>query len=365
KVETEYESGSYRYFDDETGWCQRLKPNFVFQYCYLEDQVPGYKSNWKKPPFGLIGDTFLQKKAQTTMPMTAASGDKEIQDKRKKNMEEFSSPRTHYKWNDSDAQSQSQSTHAIPRLSKTNPPALLSDVMSKEWIETPNNESALTTQSGNLKMQMHPDNDLQSPPSGIESEPLMHKQFVDSKRRATNINHNRKPHPMSTHENDSLEIERERSKELTPQYPSATRANPPMYQQRRPHTASSMSQLPSGQSSVEIIYLSIICYVIYMYIHILYCFALFYISLQILVASEKPSTDTQSSGRQRAFRPPIHHQSAQSLRPSGLSSQTQDHSHASHSNTPTTDSSFNSGNNRHYAHHPTPPTQTQVRVTQK
>mmetsp|Transcript_1347 Transcript_1347/g.1969 ORF Transcript_1347/g.1969 Transcript_1347/m.1969 type:complete len:548 (+) Transcript_1347:82-1725(+) len=35
----EYEIGTYVYFDYETGWCQRLKADFTFEYPYLEDEL--------------------------------------------------------------------------------------------------------------------------------------------------------------------------------------------------------------------------------------------------------------------------------------------------------------------------------------
>jgi CCR4-NOT transcription complex subunit 3 len=35
----EYEQGTYVYFDYETGWCQRLKQDFRFEYTYLEDSL--------------------------------------------------------------------------------------------------------------------------------------------------------------------------------------------------------------------------------------------------------------------------------------------------------------------------------------
>jgi len=35
----EYEQGTYVYFDFETGWCQRLKQDFRFEYSYLEDSL--------------------------------------------------------------------------------------------------------------------------------------------------------------------------------------------------------------------------------------------------------------------------------------------------------------------------------------
>lgn len=34
------ERGTYVYFDYETGWCQRIKTDFTFDYQYLEDEVP-------------------------------------------------------------------------------------------------------------------------------------------------------------------------------------------------------------------------------------------------------------------------------------------------------------------------------------
>lgn len=40
KVTTdEYEQGTYVYFDYETGWCQRIKADFRFEYSYLEDSL--------------------------------------------------------------------------------------------------------------------------------------------------------------------------------------------------------------------------------------------------------------------------------------------------------------------------------------
>lgn len=40
KVTTEdYEQGTYVYFDYESGWCQRIKSDFRFEYSYLEDSL--------------------------------------------------------------------------------------------------------------------------------------------------------------------------------------------------------------------------------------------------------------------------------------------------------------------------------------
>lgn len=40
KVTTdEYEQGAYIYFDYETGWCQRIKSDFRFEYSFLEDSL--------------------------------------------------------------------------------------------------------------------------------------------------------------------------------------------------------------------------------------------------------------------------------------------------------------------------------------
>jgi len=42
KVATEeYEEGTYVYFDYESGWCQRIKQEFKFEYAYLEDELGG------------------------------------------------------------------------------------------------------------------------------------------------------------------------------------------------------------------------------------------------------------------------------------------------------------------------------------
>ena len=35
----EYEQATYVYFDYETGWCQRIKTDFTFEYGYLEDEL--------------------------------------------------------------------------------------------------------------------------------------------------------------------------------------------------------------------------------------------------------------------------------------------------------------------------------------
>ena len=35
----EYEQGTYVYFDYESGWCQRIKSDFKFEYCHLEDEL--------------------------------------------------------------------------------------------------------------------------------------------------------------------------------------------------------------------------------------------------------------------------------------------------------------------------------------
>jgi len=37
EITPEYEQGTYVYFDYETGWCQRKKTEFTFEYRYLED----------------------------------------------------------------------------------------------------------------------------------------------------------------------------------------------------------------------------------------------------------------------------------------------------------------------------------------
>lgn len=35
----DYEQGTFVYFDYETGWCQRIKTEFTFEYSYLEDEL--------------------------------------------------------------------------------------------------------------------------------------------------------------------------------------------------------------------------------------------------------------------------------------------------------------------------------------
>jgi len=39
KTTDEYEEGTYVYFDHENGWCQRIKPDFKFEYSFLEDDL--------------------------------------------------------------------------------------------------------------------------------------------------------------------------------------------------------------------------------------------------------------------------------------------------------------------------------------
>jgi CCR4-NOT transcriptional regulation complex NOT5 subunit len=40
KVTTdEYEQGTYIYFDYEAGWCQRIRSDFRFEYCFLENSL--------------------------------------------------------------------------------------------------------------------------------------------------------------------------------------------------------------------------------------------------------------------------------------------------------------------------------------
>jgi CCR4-NOT transcription complex subunit 3 len=42
KIATEeFEEGTYVYFDYESGWCQRIKSEFKFEYAYLEDELGG------------------------------------------------------------------------------------------------------------------------------------------------------------------------------------------------------------------------------------------------------------------------------------------------------------------------------------
>jgi len=38
-ITDEYEQGTYIYFDYETGWCQRKKTEFTFEYRFLEDEL--------------------------------------------------------------------------------------------------------------------------------------------------------------------------------------------------------------------------------------------------------------------------------------------------------------------------------------
>ena len=37
EITNDYEQGTYVYFDYETGWCQRKKAEFTFEYRYLEE----------------------------------------------------------------------------------------------------------------------------------------------------------------------------------------------------------------------------------------------------------------------------------------------------------------------------------------
>lgn len=38
-VTTDYEQGTYIYFDYEGTWCQRKKVDFIFEYRDLEDEI--------------------------------------------------------------------------------------------------------------------------------------------------------------------------------------------------------------------------------------------------------------------------------------------------------------------------------------
>jgi len=38
EITPDYEQGTYVYFDYETGWCQRKKTEFTFEYRFLEDK---------------------------------------------------------------------------------------------------------------------------------------------------------------------------------------------------------------------------------------------------------------------------------------------------------------------------------------
>ena len=35
----DFEQGTYVYFDYESGWCQRIKADFTFEYGFLEDEL--------------------------------------------------------------------------------------------------------------------------------------------------------------------------------------------------------------------------------------------------------------------------------------------------------------------------------------
>jgi len=37
EITPDYETGTYVYFDYETGWCQRMKADFTFEYRFLEE----------------------------------------------------------------------------------------------------------------------------------------------------------------------------------------------------------------------------------------------------------------------------------------------------------------------------------------
>ena len=49
----EFEQGTYVYFDYESGWCQRIKSDFKFEYCHLEDELdiqPGSATGTQPQP---------------------------------------------------------------------------------------------------------------------------------------------------------------------------------------------------------------------------------------------------------------------------------------------------------------------------
>ena len=46
----EYEQGTYVYFDYESGWCQRIKSDFKFEYCHLEDELDVQSGAASGPP---------------------------------------------------------------------------------------------------------------------------------------------------------------------------------------------------------------------------------------------------------------------------------------------------------------------------
>ena len=46
----EYERGTYVYFDFESGWCQRIKAEFTFEYDFLEDDLKAIASSAAAPP---------------------------------------------------------------------------------------------------------------------------------------------------------------------------------------------------------------------------------------------------------------------------------------------------------------------------
>ena len=39
KTTDEYEQGTYKYFDGEQKWAEEIRPNFTFEYSFLEDEV--------------------------------------------------------------------------------------------------------------------------------------------------------------------------------------------------------------------------------------------------------------------------------------------------------------------------------------
>ena len=46
----EYERGTYVYFDFESGWCQRIKTEFTFEYAFLEDDLKAIANGAAAPP---------------------------------------------------------------------------------------------------------------------------------------------------------------------------------------------------------------------------------------------------------------------------------------------------------------------------
>ncbi|ETO18512.1 hypothetical protein RFI_18753 [Reticulomyxa filosa] len=257
KVEADCESGCYRYFDNETGWCQRVKPNFLFQYCWLQDEVPRHRNNVKhlthepnvdsKSSLGTIGEHFLLKRAQinATSAMDHRS-DHNVLDKNKKD-DTYSAERDDRHWKRSESDPQT-AAHAS-RSHKFNPLPVPEVVSKDEWWELgdgPTADNAATPQS--YKHKLHGTTEIRTSHANTETSIHSQKQLhADSAARRAAGGHDNRSSPQS----GRFDIDKDTKtiKEFNSQLPAKNKTpHQPVYQQRRQHPPSSLSQLNPAQS---------------------------------------------------------------------------------------------------------------------